>query len=154
MPLVKNPTNVLCGAVFIVLGGVFAFQASGLMFGSAGRMGPGYFPMVLSVVLALFGVLLVVLGLRVPGAQVHRVFAWRGFIMLLCAVITFAAAMQPLGFLPAVAASVLLAFLGSRSFSLAAALPLAAGFTFFSWLVFIKGLGLPIQLIGPWLGGY
>ena len=150
----KNPTNVWCGVLFLVLGGVFAFQASGLAFGSAGRMGPGYFPMVLSGVLALFGVLLVVLGLRVPGAPVEGVFAWRGFIMLLFAVIIFAAAMRPLGFLPAVAASVLLAFLGSRRFSLTAALPLVAGFTFFSWLVFIKGLGLPIQLIGPWLGGY
>lgn len=154
MPLVKNPTNVLCGVLFLVLGVVFAFQASGLAFGSAGRMGPGYFPLVLSGVLALFGGLLVMLGLRMPGAPVQIVFAWRGFIMLLLSVITFAAAMQPLGFLPAVAASVLFAFLGSRRFSFRAVVPLVAGFTVFSWLVFIKGLGLPIQLVGPWLGGY
>lgn len=154
MSFLKNPTNVLCGVLFILLGGVFGIQASGLVVGTAGRMGPGYFPIVLSGVLALFGGLLVGVGLRVPGGPVHGTFAWRGFIMLLLAVVAFAAAMQPLGFLPAVAASVALAFLGSRRFSVRAVIPLAAGFSAFSWLVFIKGLGLPLQLLGPWLGGY
>ncbi len=153
MNLVKNPTNVLCGLLFIVFAGLFGWQALGLQIGTANRMGPGYFPLVLSGVLALFGVLLVGVGLRVPG-KLQATIAWRGLLMLILAVVIFAATMQPIGFLPAVAASVLVAFLGSRNFSLSAALPLVAGFTLFSWLVFIKGLGLPIQLFGPWLGGY
>lgn len=154
MSHVKNPTNLACGALFIALSLIFAYQASGLTFGSASRMGPGYFPMILSALLGLFGVLLVIISLRVPGGQSHGIIAWRGLSMLMLAVITFAAAMQPLGFLPAVAFSVALAFLGSRRFTLSAAIPLVAGFTVFSWLVFIKGLGLPIQLVGPWLGGF
>lgn len=153
MPLIKNRTNVLCGLLFVGLAGIFAFQASGLQIGTSGRMGPGFFPMTLSGTLALFGVLLVGIGLRVPG-QAHGTFAWRGFVMLVLAVVTFAAAMRPLGFLPAVALSVLFTFLGSQRFSWRAAVPLCAGFTLFSWLVFIKGLGLPIPLVGPWLGGY
>lgn len=153
MHLIKNPTNVLCGLLFLGLGAIFAVQASGLQFGTPERMGPGFFPLVLSGVLGLFGVLLVGIGLRVPGG-LRGAFAGRGFLMLLLAVVGFAAAMRPLGFLPAVALSVVLAFLGSQRFSWRAAVPLAAGFTLFSWLVFITGLGLPIPLFGPWLGGY
>ncbi|MFG1225580.1 tripartite tricarboxylate transporter TctB family protein [Xanthobacter wiegelii] len=153
MRLVKNPTNVLCGLVFLGLGGLFVLQASGLSINTSGQMGPGFFPLVLSGALGMFGVLLVGIGLRKPGTM-HDAFAWRAFLMLVLAVVGFATAMRPLGFLPAVALSVLLAFLGSRRFSFRAAVQLCAGFTVFSWLVFIKGLGLPLQLLGPWLGGY
>lgn len=153
MQVIKNRTNVLCGLLFVGLAGIFALQSMGLAIGTSSRMGPGFFPLMLSGALALFGVLLVGLGLRVPGGG-GTTFAWRGLLMLVLAVVGFAAAMRPLGFLPAVAASVLLAFLGSQRFSWRAAVPLVAGFTLFSWLVFIKGLGLPIQLVGPWLGGY
>lgn len=152
MNLVKNPTNVLCGLVFLVLGGIFAFESSGLKLGTAGQMGPGFFPLVLSGVLSLFGVLLVAIGLRVSG-HVRGTIAWRGFLQLILAVVVFAAAIRPLGFLPAVAGSVLLAFFGSKLFSARAALLLVASVTLFCWLVFIKGLGLPIELLGPWLSG-
>jgi len=41
----------------------------------------------------------------------------------------------------------------SRRMSLKLALALIVGLTLFCVLVFHVGLGLPVRLIGPWLGG-
>ena len=41
----------------------------------------------------------------------------------------------------------------TRRFRWQAAVPLAIGLTVFSILVFVMGLGLPIRIVGRWLGG-
>ena len=47
--LTIDSTNALCGALFIALGGFFIYQCLNLELGTALRMGPGYFPLVLAV---------------------------------------------------------------------------------------------------------
>ena len=47
-PIAIDPTNGLCGAIFIAVGLLFAYQCLSLDIGTAFRMGPGYFPLVLA----------------------------------------------------------------------------------------------------------
>ena len=115
-------------------------------------MGPGYFPLALSGLLVIFGLVAVVRSFFVPGEAVGA-FAWK-----------------PLGAHPrrdgplrrpgrhsrvwssALLALVLTSAAASEKFRFdwRAALGLVALIVFCS-LVFVKGLGVPMPLFGPWL---
>lgn len=153
MNFVRNPKDVLSGLLFIALGGLFAWQAWDLPMGAANRMGPGYFPMVLSAGLALLGVAVLVGGLTSEGAKPNGT-AWRALAILTVAIVFFGFAMRPLGFIPAIAITVFLSTVASQKFQLTAAIASTAIMTVFTWAVFILGLGLPLPLLGPWLGGH
>ncbi|MBB6309879.1 tripartite tricarboxylate transporter TctB family protein [Xanthobacter tagetidis] len=153
MSLVRNPKDVLSGLLFIALAALFAWQGLELPFGTSGRMGPGYFPMVLSGTLGLLGLIVLVNGLRTQGEAPSSI-AWRALIILIGSIVFFGFAMRPLGFLPALAISVFASTLASQKFRLQSAIINTVVMTVFCWAVFIKGLGLPLQIIGPWLGGY
>ena len=56
--LTFDRTNALCGALFIATGLFFLVQSLGLEIGTAFRMGPGYFPLVLAIVLIVLGAIL------------------------------------------------------------------------------------------------
>lgn len=153
MSFIRNPKDVLAGLLFIVLALVFGWQAQLLPMGSSVRMGPGYFPMVLSGLMLFLGIVVLIGGLR-SQADAPTGIAWRGLILLTLASLSFGFFMRPLGFLPTLALTVFICTLGSQKFRLTTGLAITAVMVVFSWAVFIWGLGLPIQLIGPWLGGY
>lgn len=153
MSFIRNPKDVLAGLLFIVLALVFGWQAQLLPMGTSVRMGPGYFPMVLSGLMLFLGIIVLIGGLRSQAAAPTGI-AWRGLILLTLASLCFGFFMRPLGFLPTLALTVFICTLGSKKFRLVTALSITAVMVVFSWAVFIWGLGLPIQLIGPWLGGY
>ncbi len=153
MSFVRNPKDVLSGLLFLVLAAVFAWQGSDLTVGTASRMGPGYFPLLLSGALAVLGLAVLINGLRFEGAAPSGI-AWRAVIVLTLTILFFGFAMRPLGFIPTIAISVFASTLASTPFKLTTAITIAAIMTVFTWAVFILGLGLPLPLLGPWLGGY
>jgi len=153
MGFIRNPKDVLAGLLFIGLGVLFALQTRDLSLGTAVRMGPGYFPLVLSGLLGLLGLLVLVNGLRSPGAPPSGI-AWRAVIVLTAAVVFFGVAVRPLGFVPTLTLSVFAAATASQLFKPGVAALITIGMVVFAWAVFIKGLGLPLPLLGPWLGGY
>jgi Tripartite tricarboxylate transporter TctB family len=146
-----DKTNALCGALFIALGLFFAIQSAGLELGTAFRMGPGYFPLVLACVLVLFGLIIVVQSARVEHEGVGPI-AWRGLLFILPAPIFFGFTVRGLGFVPALFAAAFIASFASSRMTPLMALVLSAGLTVFSVLVFSYGLGLPFRSFGPWLG--
>lgn len=153
MGFVRNPKDVLGGLLFIGLAVVFWWQSQKLNLGSSVRMGPGYFPMLLSSLLGIIGLLVLASGLRVQG-EMPRGFSWRGLGVLTAAIVFFGIALEPLGFAPALAVTVFVTSLASHGFRPVTAVVIAGVMTLFGWAVFIIGLGLPLPLIGPWLGGY
>lgn len=153
MHIIRNPKGVLSGLLFIILAAMFAWQAWDLPMGTGNRMGPGYFPMVLSGVLGLLGLVVLASGLSVDGAKPSGT-AWRALGVLTLAIVFFGFGMQPLGFLPTIAISVFLSTMASQKFQLKAAIAITTIMTVFTWAVFILGLGLPLPLLGPWLGGH
>ncbi|MGE3874376.1 MAG: tripartite tricarboxylate transporter TctB family protein, partial [Parvibaculaceae bacterium] len=77
-----DPVNGACGALFAVLGAVFAYESFMLDMGTALRMGPGYFPSMLGLVLLLLGVVILLQATRVGGAPLGPM-AWRGMLLIL-----------------------------------------------------------------------
>jgi putative tricarboxylic transport membrane protein len=74
--------------------------------------------------------------------------------VVVASVIFFGLAVGPLGFLPTLAFAVMLSTMASMRFRVISSILLTAGLVVLCWAVFIRGIGLPLQLIGPWLGGY
>ncbi len=153
MNIIRNPKDVLSGLLFIALGLLFAWQTQELPMGTAVRMGPGYFPLLLSGLLGLLGLIILINGLRFPGEMPSGI-AWRAVIIITGAVVFFGFAVRPVGFLPALGITVFVAATASRLFTFKTAIANTVVMVIFAWAVFIKGLGLPIPILGPWLGGY
>ena len=144
-------TDALAGVLFILFGLLFGVQSLGLEIGTAFRMGPGYFPLVLSSILILLGLAIVASAVRDTGSEGIGALAWRGAFFILPAPIFFGLTVRGLGFVPAIFLTTLIAALASFKMRLFGALLLAAGVTIFATLVFSYGLGLPFRRFGPWL---
>ena len=56
MVLIKSQKDFYSGLMFAVVGAAFALGSTNYSIGTAARMGPGYFPLVLGILLALLGV--------------------------------------------------------------------------------------------------
>jgi len=151
----KNMTvdwaDALAGALFILFGLLFGVQSLGLEMGTAFRMGPGYFPLVLSGVLTGFGVLVLLNALKSEGGAGMGTFAWRGIAFILPAPVFFGLTVRGLGFVPAIFLTTLISGMASFRMRLHWALVLAVAVTVFSTLVFSYALGLPFRRFGPWL---
>ena len=52
---VKSPQDLGAGLVFVLIGLAGLYFGSDLTFGTAARMGPGYFPILLSAMIAAVG---------------------------------------------------------------------------------------------------
>lgn len=144
-----DPTNAACGAIFAATGLFFAWQAFGLDLGTAFRMGPGYFPLVLAVILVLLGIVIIVQATRVQGEPLGPI-AWRGMLLILPAPIFFGLTVRGLGFAPSLFFTALIAAFASSRMKPLYALAVALGITIFSIIVFSYSLGLPYERFGPW----
>jgi hypothetical protein len=143
---------MLAGAIFVALGLLFMTGSLGLERGTAFRMGPGYFPLVLAGLLVVIGAAIVLRAWREEeiAIQMHAV-PWRGLVLILAAPVVFGLTVRGLGLLPAIALVALISSFASRRMRPVLAAAITVVLTAFCVLVFNVGLGLPIRLIGPWL---
>ncbi len=145
-----DPTNVICGAFFILAGAIFAWQSLSVDLGSWLKIGPGGMPLVLSMLLILLGAVILIGALREVGDPVGTI-AWRGIFFITLAPIIFGLTVRGLGFVGAVFVTALFACFASFKMKPLSALALAAALTAFSTVVFSYGLNLPFERFGPWL---
>ena len=145
-------TDAAAGVLFILFGLFFGIQSLGLDLGTAFRMGPGYFPLVLAVVLVIFGGLILFNAIKAgKDSPAIGAIAWRGLLFILPAPIFFGLTVRGLGFVPSIFVTTVIAGLASLKMRPAHALLLAVAVTVFSTLVFSYALGLPFRRFGPWL---
>lgn len=147
----RDPTALLSGLLFVAVGVGFLIIGSGYAFGTARSMGPGYFPRFLSLLLIGLGVCVALSGRSSHGEPVGRI-NWKGVTLVPLAALVFAALIRPAGVAPAIFVAVMLSTFATPTFSWGRAVFLAFGLAAFSSLIFVKGLGLPIQIFGPWFG--
>ncbi|MQW87054.1 tripartite tricarboxylate transporter TctB family protein [Sinorhizobium saheli] len=145
-----DPTNALCGGILTAVGLFFAWQSFGLELGTAFRMGPGYFPLLLSAVLTLLGIIVLVQSARVQHEPMGPI-AIRGMLFILPAPIFFGLTIRGLGFVPAIFFTALIACFASHRMRPHWALAVSLALTVFSLVVFSYALGLPFERFGPWV---
>ncbi|CAN7381246.1 tripartite tricarboxylate transporter TctB family protein [Massilia sp. LjRoot122] len=154
--IVRHPKNFWIGLIFLCFGLAAIYLIGDNEMGSAGRMGPGYFPTVLGGLLALVGlggIIRSFIGTRSEAHDAIGTFHIKDIAIILGAVILFGILMRGAGLPVAAFVLVLLSSFASKQFKLGSSLLLAVGLALFAVLLFVKLLGLPMPIIGPWLGG-
>lgn len=105
------------GALMVFIGVAAAFQGSAYPIGSLSRMGPGFFPTALGVILALLGVAIAMAARREPGdARPEKALApeWRGWACIAGSIVAFIAIARWGGFVPATFAITFISAMGDR----------------------------------------
>jgi hypothetical protein len=89
--LIKSQKDFFSGLMFTVVGGAFAFGAQSYTVGTGARMGPGYFPSLLGILLALLGILIIVNALRKGGPDGDKMgkWAWKPLFFVIAANLVF-----------------------------------------------------------------
>jgi hypothetical protein len=148
----EKPRDIAGGVLVMAIAVAFFVVGRELEVGSSFRMGPGYFPMVLSGIMFLFGAALAGLALRATfqeGAFGH--WPWLALVLVIGAIVFFGATLRGLGLTPVVFLVVLVNAWASRYATVISSVLLALGIAAFTTILFVRLLGLPLPLVGPWL---
>jgi hypothetical protein len=137
--------DFLAGLLMIGIGGVAFYMALDYPFGSALRMGPGYFPRVLAGIIIAFGIFVGLRGLRFPE-KVEGIWGWKALTLISLAFIVYGWLMDRIGMIPSLVVLFFVSALAGHEFKLKEVIILTALMTLFAWAVFIYGLGLPYRL--------
>ncbi len=143
--------DVLAGSVFIVLGGAFALGSLDYDIGTPLRMGPGYVPLVLGLLLAGLGVLVIVKGFLAGERDPIGDVEWRAAALVAASLLFFGLTVRGLGVVGALFGAALLASLARARTRPTTALAIAGGLTILSVVIFIVALQLRLPLVGPWI---
>lgn len=127
-----------------LLGFVFSLQYD---FGTGAKMGPGFFPVVLSALLTTLGLLILASGLRQQTAAKPMPMDWRSLFLICAAVVFFGVALMRAGLLITVPMTIFIASFAQQRVNLRRTALIAIGLTAFTWLVFVAGLDLRIPLL-------
>ena len=142
----RSNKDFLSGLMFVGVGALGIYMAQDYPMGSALRMGPGYFPIVLSGIMILMGIYCFVQGILHPQ-KIEANWSLRALIILPLATVIFGILMEHAGFIPALIVLVFISAAAGPEFKFVEVLLMAIGLTVGSWALFIWGLGLPYPLI-------
>ena len=142
----RDNQDFWAGVMLVVIGVTALVLARNYPFGTSLRMGPGYFPAVLSSILCLFGVILMAKALR-SSDRLEPGWSLRGLIIIPVSIVLFGILMTYAGFVPALMVLIFGSALASDEFKLFEVILLTIGLTIGCVAVFIYGLGLPYPLL-------
>jgi hypothetical protein len=143
MVRVKSPQDLGAGAVFVLIGLAGLYFGCELAFGTAARMGPGYFPILLSVLILAIGIIVAIRGLTTEGPPIEPV-QLRPIAMIIAAILIFGVLIDVVGLaLTALLLTVFAAY-ARREVKLTETILLGAGLAVFTVAVFVYLLGQPL----------
>lgn len=161
--LIKSQKDFFSGLMFTVVGASFAYGATQYNIGSGGRMGPGYFPLLLGVILAILGAIIMFKGLVVetPDGEKIGKWAWKPLFYIIAANVLFGVmlgglpsiGLPPMGLIAGVFALTIVASLAGDSFRLKEVLMLSAVLSMGSYLAFVMLLKLQFPVWPTFIAG-
>ena len=150
----ERQRDYYAGALMILVGVFAGYVATTYDLGSLREMGPGFFPLILSVLIAALGVGIAATAGRTEGdaygpmAHGHRVGVdLRGWAAIFAGVVAFIALGHYAGMAPATFACVFLAAIGDRQNTWRSAATLALGITIVAVVVLAFGLRVQMPII-------
>ena len=115
MRMIRHPKDFVAGLLFVAVGITAIIIASNYPLGTAARMGPGYFPRILGILLILLGGALALRALKIKGADLPR-WHWRPVIVVLGSVVLFGFILIKFGLAISTVILIVLASAASREF--------------------------------------
>ncbi|MDE1991828.1 MAG: tripartite tricarboxylate transporter TctB family protein [Rhizobiaceae bacterium] len=143
---IVNQKEFAAGVLFVVIGIGWSVLSLQLKLGQATRMGPGYFPLCMSIALAGIGLLSMVRSTRALELVTLEHFPLISLLFLIVGMVGFGLLIRTAGLIPA--SLWVVAFSCHRlwkSRPIEAAI-LCIAFTAAASLIFVYGLGLPLKL--------
>jgi hypothetical protein len=142
---IRAPKDFWSGVMFCGFAAVGILAARGYSLGVAGKMGPGYFPLLLSGVLALLGIALIARSIVLDGEPLPR-FHILPLAVIAAAVCLFGVLIEPFGIVVALAVLTMLSAWVGPQFRPLEAVALTAALIVFSIGVFVYALGLSLNV--------
>lgn len=144
----RDYQDLLWGSILAMFGlAVAAYAAAHYEIGSLRRMGPGFFPVVLGVILTALGVVITVSAWSRAG--VPQPFAWREGLGVILSLVVFAVLMPRLGIVATTALTTLISSSVAPRAGVGWRLVLCAAVTLLTWTVFVLALDMTIP-VWPW----
>jgi Tripartite tricarboxylate transporter TctB family len=149
---IKSQKDFFSGLMFTVVGASFAYGATNYSIGSGGRMGPGYFPLLLGVILAILGSAIMFKALVVETQDGEKIgkWAWKPLFFIIAANVLFgillgglpSLGLPAMGLVAAIFGVTIVASLAGDTFNLKEVLVLSVVLSIGSYLAFIMLLKL------------
>lgn len=96
MARIRNPKDFWAGVMFVGIGIAALIVSSGYSLGTAARMGPGYFPRALGILMISLGTIIALMAFRTRGEPLPR-WPLRPTAIVLGSIVMFGAIVNPLG---------------------------------------------------------
>ena len=149
---IRNQRDFGAGVMYIIIGLFFAIVATNYPMGTAAKMGPGYFPFSLGILMTLLGALVLLQSLNAKAAiESIPKFNWRIIAQITGAVVLYGLLLPRMGFLIAVVVLVLVSASASKEFTWKGSLINASFLVAFTYSVFVLGLKLQFPLLPVFL---
>ena len=161
--LIKSQKDFFSGLMFTAVGAAFAIGAMGYSVGTGGRMGPGYFPLLLGVILAILGGIIMFKSLVVHTADGDKIgkWAWKPLFLIIAANLIFGVmigglpsiGLPPMGLIAGIFALTIVASLAGDTFNLKEVLILSVILSIGSYAAFILLLKLQFPVWPTFIAG-
>ncbi|MDO8317914.1 tripartite tricarboxylate transporter TctB family protein [Rhodoferax sp.] len=152
----KNTQDFYAGVLFMLVGSAFGWGALDYQVGSSGRMGPGYFPLLLGVLLALLGAAMMLRAALFQADRVNAIgpWAWKPMVAIIAANLLFGVALgglpglklPALGLMAGIYLLTFVACLAGERFKFKEAALLATALAALSYLAFVLLLQLQLPV--------
>ena len=160
---IKSQKDFFAGLMFTIVGIAFAWGATTYSVGTGARMGPGYFPLMLGILLGVLGIIVIFTALTietVDGEPVGKI-AWRPLAFIIGSNLIFgillgglpSIGLPAMGLIAAIYALVLVAGLAGERYSVKASLILATILAVGSYVAFVVLLKLQFQVWPTFITG-
>jgi len=145
---IKSQRDFVSGLMFVLVGAGFAIGATNYSMGTSARPGAGYFPLMLSVIMAILGAIVLFKSLTIesPGGDPVGGIAWKPLLIIVVAIAVFGILLERLGLFITVPILIIISSLAGDEFRWRGVIASAIILTLGSWAVFILGLKLTIPL--------
>lgn len=160
---IKSQKDFFCGLMFMGVGVAFAWGASTYNVGTGARMGPGYFPLMLGILLAIMGavVTFTALVVEVEGGDKIGKWAWKPLFYIIAANLVFGLLLAGLpsiklpafGMIVAIYALTFIASMAEAGWKFKATFILATILALGSYLAFVVALKLQFPVWPAFITG-
>lgn len=147
---IRSPRDFWAGLLFIAIAVGFVVLASGYRYGTAQRMGPGFFPTYVAGALGLLGLVIFLRSFVIDGPRVDPI-GMRQLLVTLLAICIFGIALTSGGLVAAILSLVIVGALADPEVRIGETILLAIFLAVFSVAIFVYLLGLPLQV---WPDGF
>ena len=160
---IKSQKDFFSGLMFLGIGIAFSWGATTYNVGEGARMGPGYFPLVLGIVMCILGAIMTLKATIVAteGGDPIGKWAWKPLFFIIAANLAFGVllgglpsiGLPPMGLIVGIYALAFIASLAGENFKVVPTFFLATALAIGSYIAFIWGLNLQMQVWPTFITG-